>query len=181
MVDCKISFDIGNFNSKEIISLLNGIHNDFIKDILSSSSELIDKGINIIRVNDIDNYLYDMHTNREELKDSFFHYLDFNSDYKLIYSALNILTTEDNWNLEKQLQSDTRIILGNKTLKNLCKFIIQHIFKIDLKVEITTNCGKGGETTCKGWFDYTNCPMYAYSLTVLIIFIIFYVSTLYIK
>lgn len=181
MVDCKISFDIGNFNSKEIISLMNSIHTDFIKEILSASSELIDKGINIISVNDIDNYLYDMHTNREELKDKFFHHLDFNSDYKLIYSVLNILTTKENWNLEEQLESDTRIILGNKTLKNLCKFIIQHIFKIDLKVELTTNCGKGSKTTCTGWFDYTNCPMYAYSLIVIIIFIIFYVTTLYIK
>lgn len=179
-VDCKISFDIGDFKTEDIISLMNSIHNDFIKELLFTSSVLIGKDIKIIHISDIDNYLYNIHTNREQIKDQFFHYVNFDNDEKLIYSVLNILNTEDNMHLDKQMRSDTKLILGNKTLKNLCKFIIQYLFKVDLQINISTKCGKGGKE-CKGWFDYENCPLYAYPLTVLIIFIIVYVCTMYMK
>lgn len=166
-VECKLFFDIGNFTTEELRYLMNRTHNDFVKELLTASYVLINNDINIVRISDIDNYLHTIHINREEMKDKFFHYVNFDNDEKLIYSVLNILNTEDNMNLDKQIQSDTRLILGNKTLKNLCKFIIQYIFKVDLQIKIMTNCGK--VTSCNGWFDYDNCPLCAYPLTVFII------------
>lgn len=157
---------------------MNSIQNEFIKELLFISYVLIGKNIKNIHISDIDNYLYNIHTNREQIKDQFFHYVNFNDDEKLIYSILNILNTEDNMHLDKQMQSDTKLILGNKTLKNLCKFIIQYLFKVDLQINISTKCGY---RKCNGWFDYENCPLYAYPLTVLIIFIIVYVCTIYMK
>lgn len=179
-VDCKISFDIGDFKTEDIIALMNSIHNDFIRELLSTSSVLIGRDIKIIHISDIDDYLHNIHTNREQMKDQFFHYVNFDNDEKLIYSVLNILNTEDSMHLDKQMQSDTKLILGNETLKNLCKFIIQYIFKVDLQIKISSACQKGS-SKCNGWFDYENCPLYAYSLSVIIIFVIVYLCTLYIK
>lgn len=180
MVDCKIYIDIGNFRTEDIISLMNSIHNDFIKEILYTSSVLISKGIRHIRISDIDNYLSDINTDREEIKDQFLHYINFDDDQTLIYSALNILNTEDSINIDEQIQHDTQLILGNKTLKNLCKFIIQYLFKVDLQITISSTCDENIQN-CKGWFDYENCPLYAYTLTVIIIFLILFFFTMCIE
>ena len=171
MVDCKISFDIGQFNPNEITSLMDSIHTDFIKDILFTSSVLIERGVTIIRVDDIDKHLHTMHTNREELKDRFFHYINFNNDKRLIYSVLNLLNTEDSWDLDNRIQNDTQLILGNKTLKNLCKFIIQYIFKVDLHIKILTTCTKVNEQKWVGWFNYNTFPLYSCLLFIVVVMV----------
>jgi len=180
-IDCKISFNIGEFKKEDILSLINNIHTDFIKELLFTCSVLLDKNVKTIRVSDIDNFLYKVHTNREEIKDNFFHYIDFNDDKKMIYSVLNLLNTEESMYLDKQMRNDTKLIISNKTLKNLCKFIIQYLFKVDLHIKLSSDCGQGGQTICKGWFDYENCPLYAYSLTVFIIFAIVYSCIMLLK
>jgi len=180
-VDCKISFYIGNFKTKDIISLMNTIHNEFIKEILFTSSVLIDKGITIVYINDIDNYLRTIGTNREEIKDSFFHHINFDNDQTMIKSVLNILSTEESMKLDKQIHNDTKLILKNKIFKNLIKFIIQYLFRIDLKIKSSTECMKESRMICNNWFDYEKCPVYAYSLTAIIIFIIVYIFTMYMK